>query len=260
MPKKLYEILGLNTEQCSEDDLRKAYRKKALQYHPDKNRNDPSAEAKFKEVGAAYSILSDNHQRAQYDAGFIDEQGNPVQAQQRSAPRQPQPQPREEQTHRPQPQPREEQTHRPQPQSREEQTPRPQPTRRRASNQDNYDSHRFYPRPAPTYYRFYNSPSDASTFKPGPEHAPFFIYTTPTPLRTLFNLFTDFDAHLHREEKAESYRYHRGNSSAPEFISIKTHHAPSMERMIDQLIAQMILLELVSQMAPHYTSTMPHSR
>ncbi|WP_156413047.1 DnaJ domain-containing protein, partial [Legionella rubrilucens] len=71
MPKKLYEILGLNTEQCSEDDIRKAYRKKALQYHPDKNQNDPSAEAKFKEVGAAYSILSDNHQRAQYDAGFI---------------------------------------------------------------------------------------------------------------------------------------------------------------------------------------------
>lgn len=233
MPKKLYEVLGLDNEKSSEDEIRKAYRKKALQYHPDKNQNNKSAEEKFKEVGAAYSILGDNDKRAQYDAGVIDEAGNPVQAQ---------------------PMPR-----RPQPQARQEPTPKPQPARNAAPHQD-YDSYRFYPRPSPTYYRFYNSPSAARTFTPKPEQTQFFIYTTPTPLSTLFNLFTDFDAHLRPEEKARSYRYHRGNSSTPEFIAIKTYHAPSMERMIDQLIAQMILLELATQAAPLFTSNSHRAR
>lgn len=234
MPKKLYEVLGLDNEKSSEDEIRKAYRKKAVQYHPDKNKNDKSAEVKFKEVGAAYSILSDHDKRAQYDAGMIDEDGIPVQAQQPMPPR-------------------------PQPQPRQEATPKPQPARKTAPQQD-YDSNRFYPRPAPTYYRFYNSPSDAESFRPAQEQNQFFIYTTSTPLRTLFNLFTDFNAHLRREEKAETYHYHHGNSSTPEFIAIKTYHAPSMERMIDQLIAQMILLELAAQAAPLFTSNSHRAR
>src|SRR5207244_478766 len=61
-----YEILGVERN-CSDEDLKKAYRKQAVKYHPDKNPGDKSAEEKFKELGEAYEILSDPQQRAVYD-------------------------------------------------------------------------------------------------------------------------------------------------------------------------------------------------
>lgn len=61
-----YEILGVARE-ASADEIKKAYRKLAKQYHPDRNRDNASAEAKFKEVQHAYSVLSDKKKRAQYD-------------------------------------------------------------------------------------------------------------------------------------------------------------------------------------------------
>ena len=64
--KDYYSILGLQ-KGASQDDIKKAYRKLAMQYHPDKNANDPSAEAKFKEVSEAYETLSDSDKRAKYD-------------------------------------------------------------------------------------------------------------------------------------------------------------------------------------------------
>ena len=64
--KDYYELLGVNRS-ASEDDLKKAYRKLALQYHPDRNPDDKQAEEKFKEVSEAYSVLSDAQKRAQYD-------------------------------------------------------------------------------------------------------------------------------------------------------------------------------------------------
>jgi curved DNA-binding protein len=65
MSKSLYDTLEIDSS-ASEAEIKKAYRKLARQYHPDVNK-DPKAEDKFKEVNAAYEVLSDKQKRAQYD-------------------------------------------------------------------------------------------------------------------------------------------------------------------------------------------------
>lgn len=64
--KNYYEALGVD-KTASIDEIKKAYRKLAMQYHPDRNAGDKDAEAKFKEVGEAYGVLSDYGKRKQYD-------------------------------------------------------------------------------------------------------------------------------------------------------------------------------------------------
>lgn len=61
-----YEVLGI-TRESGDGEIKTAYRKLALQYHPDRNPDDPSAEERFKEASEAYSILSDAQKRAAYD-------------------------------------------------------------------------------------------------------------------------------------------------------------------------------------------------
>ncbi len=61
-----YEVLGVSRD-TSSADIKKAYRKLAVQFHPDKNPDDPSAEDKFKEIGEAYEVLMDDQKRAAYD-------------------------------------------------------------------------------------------------------------------------------------------------------------------------------------------------
>jgi len=73
-----YEVLGVARD-AGEDDLKKAYRKLAMQWHPDRNQGNAEAEAKFKELNEAYDVLKDAEKRAAYDrfghAAF--EQGGP---------------------------------------------------------------------------------------------------------------------------------------------------------------------------------------
>ncbi len=68
-----YEVLGIN-KGATKAEIKKAYRKQAVKFHPDKNPDDPSAEEKFKEAAEAYEILSDENKKARYDqyghAGF----------------------------------------------------------------------------------------------------------------------------------------------------------------------------------------------
>ena len=61
-----YEVLGLQ-KGATDDEIKKAYRKLAKQYHPDLNPDNPEAEAKFKEINEANDVLSDPQKRAKYD-------------------------------------------------------------------------------------------------------------------------------------------------------------------------------------------------
>lgn len=66
MPRDYYEVLGVE-KTADASDIKKAYRKAALKYHPDRNPDDPEAETKFKEVSDAYAVLSDEEKRPIYD-------------------------------------------------------------------------------------------------------------------------------------------------------------------------------------------------
>lgn len=64
--KDPYLVLGVS-KSATQDEIKKAYRKLAMQYHPDKNKGDKKAEEKFKEMSAAYEIVGDVKKRKEYD-------------------------------------------------------------------------------------------------------------------------------------------------------------------------------------------------
>ena len=70
MADELYKTLGVS-KKASADEIKKAYRKLARKYHPDKNPGDKEAEDKFKEISAAYDILGDPEKRKEYDEGSV---------------------------------------------------------------------------------------------------------------------------------------------------------------------------------------------
>src|ERR1700743_8845 len=61
-----YDVLGV-AKSASADDLKRAYRKAAMQFHPDRNAGDKTAEQKFKDISEAYDVLKDDQKRAAYD-------------------------------------------------------------------------------------------------------------------------------------------------------------------------------------------------
>jgi molecular chaperone DnaJ len=64
--RDFYEVLGV-TKSASAEEIKKAYRKLAIQFHPDKNPDNPEAEDKFKEAAEAYEVLSNAEKKARYD-------------------------------------------------------------------------------------------------------------------------------------------------------------------------------------------------
>ena len=66
MTKNYYDILGVD-KNASEDEIKKAYRKMAMKYHPDRNPDNSEAEAKFKEAAEAYDVLSNPEKKSNYD-------------------------------------------------------------------------------------------------------------------------------------------------------------------------------------------------
>jgi len=64
--RDFYEVLGVD-KTANEQEIKKAYRKLAMKYHPDRNPDDPAAEEKFKEASMAYEVLSDDSKRSAYD-------------------------------------------------------------------------------------------------------------------------------------------------------------------------------------------------
>lgn len=65
-----YEVLGIKQE-ASQEEIKTAFRTNALKYHPDRNPNNPEAEAKFKEISAAYEVLGDSEKRTKYDQSIM---------------------------------------------------------------------------------------------------------------------------------------------------------------------------------------------
>ena len=65
-----YDVLGVDRS-ASEPDIKKAYRRIAMKYHPDRNPGDAAAEQSFKDVNEAYEVLKDGEKRAAYDLSLI---------------------------------------------------------------------------------------------------------------------------------------------------------------------------------------------
>jgi curved DNA-binding protein CbpA len=238
MSKKLYRILGID-ENEDEVAIRKAYRKLALKYHPDKNPGDPLAEAKFKEIAAAYEILGDSEKRQKYDNGLIDDTGKPKY----DAP---------EREHENEPKAyAKEQNFRSEPTSQTNEADAEETHSFRASQPQSspYSDMKFFFNPQPTFYYFFNSHDDAERFEQPRQYQfqPTFIFITPSPLEILLEKINAENEKTRQGSAQNQARHVKEQAQQPPHVFIQSNYAPQMERIIDRLISSMIMLEMMER-------------
>ncbi|MGQ3891806.1 DnaJ domain-containing protein [Legionella sp. CNM-4043-24] len=287
MPKPLYEHLEISDPSIDQAGIRKAYRKLAVKWHPDRNPdNKEQAEIMFKRINNANKILSDADKRRQYDAGQIDEKGEPAVAPKPSQSAEPSPrqhsgrrQP-EAQAKQPRPNAGSHQSVPPRPAPRTEK-PEPLPARQRyaapprsrfsQSNQERQarsnlfnlasNKYNFYrAEPLPAQYYFFNTAKAAKEFQlPQRVKCPVYIYVTPSPLNQFQNIFRktcqEAFARVDKRDKAEpsfektfSVRHYAGRSDRPEYVFARTNYQPKMEAAIDRLFALALIVQQLSKL------------
>jgi curved DNA-binding protein CbpA len=227
MGKKLYNIIGVD-EKADAATIRKAYRKLALKYHPDRNLGEGQEEAakKFKEVAQAYGILSDEEKRQQYDQGLINDNGEEQFAQQPS-----QPDPMYDDIAN---------------------KPKKKPNRAPHSSQSNFSTRPTFFDPKPALYYFFNEREEAERFKP--QHkAPnvrTFIYVTPSPLDVLFSRMNQETSGLDQSNGYDKPDFVEATHENPPHVFMKTNYEPRIEHIIDRLLMSIVLdlLESVTQL------------
>lgn len=240
MAKKLYQILGVD-EHADDITIRKAYRKLALQYHPDKNPNNSSAEEKFKEISAAYEILGDAEKRKKYDKGLIDDKGMETQPEFN-----PKPQYRSKPQYRPEPHSYEE-NFRPKPKPKTNEPDESNSSRKMPQPKPQYGNHFFF-KPQPAFYYFFNSHEDATRFEQPKYHRnrPVFIYVTPSPLEILLATINAENLKTNYVGSQNQARFTKERNQQPPHVFVQSNYAPQMERVIDSLIAH-IMLEMIER-------------
>lgn len=230
MPKKLYEILEINTQQINEqtidDTIRKNYRRLALKYHPDKNPGDLKAEAKFKEIAGAYEILSDVNKRKKYDQNLINDQGNEVYPEKKQKPQ-----------------------YHAQPQYKDETKnfdsnyyPKTTP---KSFPQPQFQSKANFFKPQPAFYYFFNTEDEALKFGQPIKNRnkPVFIYVTPSPLDILLSKMRTEHSKMRYSGVQKDIRFDINQNQSPH-VSVTTNYAPLMEIIIDRLLTHMILEQI----------------
>ena len=266
--KKLYEILELANEQVDAETVKKAFRRLAIKWHPDRNLdNKEEAEKKFKALNNAYQILGDETKRRDYDKGSIDDHGLPVepsspQFNQSAPPKTARPSPSSvpPQAAKPSPKPAPRET-RQAPRTSEQHTSSrsttPPKMQRPSSSFESktFNQPRFYKEQPPMQASYYFShPLKATERLPArPFKAmPLYVYTVPTniTLTAFFDLLIALDKQAkpyHPPQMDVLFKHHNESKFTPEHVSVKTNFAPAMERMIDQLIVLGKILDQIEE-------------
>ena len=217
MRSNLYEILEL-LPSASETEIRRAYRRLAVQYHPDHKVTEGCADKQFSDIIRAYNVLSERESRKRYDQALMNETipvinthySPMVQTAERIESRGV---------------------------SKFSQIKETAFARTRQQSMS-YDLPFFQSKQA--YYIFFNTHDDAASFRPLKQvHAPVFTYITPASLAMLCSRVS--------KTAEEKPIFHQRGKDHPAHVVVKTNYSPRMENFIDTLIHEMVLLELIGE-------------